>query len=224
MRIGISQKVLKLAAMAAMTADHIGIRFGTHLPASFCFTLRLIGRFAFPLYAFLAIEGCLYTHSKSNYLLRLSILALISEVPFDKVNACGWDHQNVIFTILFGAIACVAFNKWFLHFRKVQYLAVIALCLIFPQIFRTDYGSVGACVIFGGYLAKRFKVLDNAPLLLAICFALTVFNSTVELFSMPVFLLAGLYNGKKGHTSTFEKWMYRLWYPLHLTILAVISV
>ena len=224
MHIGINQKILKLVAIAAMTADHIGIRFGARLPASFCVTLRLIGRLAFPLYAFLAIEGCQHTHSKSSYLFRLFILTMISEVPFDRVNACGWDHQNVIFTILFGVIACMAFDKWFLHFRKVQYLFLVALCLILPQIFKTDYGFAGACVIFGGYLARKFKVLDNGPLLLAICSALTVFSSTTELFSMPVSLLASLYNGRKGHESVVEKWLYRVWYPLHLTILAIIPI
>lgn len=103
---------LKLIALVTMVVDHVG---AVLLP-QFGF-LRAIGRTAFPLYAFLAAEGCRRTGDRNRYLLRLGLFALISEIPFDlafgaffigerlpRINLM--DHTNIFFTLFFG-VACV---------------------------------------------------------------------------------------------------------------------
>lgn len=133
-----SSMVLKLIAVITMLLDHV---------ASSCFqpwgisririesldwlrdgmTLywlaRLIGRIAFPIYCFLIVEGVAHTRNWKKYAVRLGILALISEIPFDfglhdlRVNLArphvwtqfvensDWLHQNVFFTLLLGMFA-----------------------------------------------------------------------------------------------------------------------
>lgn len=69
---------LKLLAMLAMTADHIGAVFFPEIPL-----LRWIGRLAMPVLCFFMGEGLRHTRSPRRYLLRLTGFALLSELPFD---------------------------------------------------------------------------------------------------------------------------------------------
>ncbi len=74
----ISAATLHLAAMLFMLMDHL---WATLLPAQDWLTC--VGRLAFPVFAFMAVEGYFHTHSFKRYALRLLVLAVISEVPFD---------------------------------------------------------------------------------------------------------------------------------------------
>jgi hypothetical protein len=50
---------LKLIAAGAMLADHVGLMFFPEAEL-----LRIIGRLAFPIFAFMIAEGCKYTRNK----------------------------------------------------------------------------------------------------------------------------------------------------------------
>ncbi|MFN2363319.1 MAG: TraX family protein, partial [Halarsenatibacteraceae bacterium] len=68
---------IKMVAITTMLIDHIGsIIFPEYI------ILRVIGRLAFPLFAFLITEGYRHTSNINRYLVRLSIFALISQYPF----------------------------------------------------------------------------------------------------------------------------------------------
>ena len=98
----ISAATLHLAAMLFMLMDHL---WATLLPAQDWLTC--VGRLAFPVFAFMAVEGYFHTHSFKRYALRLLVLAVISEVPFDLMYGGTWFypfHQNVIWTLLMGLL------------------------------------------------------------------------------------------------------------------------
>jgi hypothetical protein len=122
---GLTGSTLKLIAIITMFIDHIGafliepilfnanpymtkpILWGLTLTQlkTLDTTLRLIGRLAFPLFTFLLVEGFLHTRSKKNYLIRLSLFALISEIPFDLARSrimFDFSYQNVFFTLALG--------------------------------------------------------------------------------------------------------------------------
>lgn len=63
-----------------------------------------IGRIAFPLFAFFIAEGATKTHNIREYIARMAIFALFSEIPFNLVffgQSVCWDTQNVGLTFLF---------------------------------------------------------------------------------------------------------------------------
>ena len=77
-RIEISAAALHIIAMTFMLMDHL---WATLLPAQDWLTC--IGRIAFPVFAFMTVEGYFHTHNLKKYMLRLLLFALISEIPFD---------------------------------------------------------------------------------------------------------------------------------------------
>ncbi len=76
---------------------------------SLCGTaMRLVGRVAFPLFAFMIAEGAVHTRDRKKYALRLLLLAVISEIPFNLVAGRTWffpADQNTVFTLLLGLLA-----------------------------------------------------------------------------------------------------------------------
>lgn len=119
-RSGISEHwfyMLRYIAIVSMFIDHLGrvlfltARIGA-IPYAVCY---VIGRLAFPLFAFELAESFYYTKSKGKHLLRLGLLALVSEFPFDTVSALSqpteynednvsylFEQQNVCITLFLG--------------------------------------------------------------------------------------------------------------------------
>ena len=111
----LTSEKLKILAMGTMFLDHAavaliyntGINEISPLLENIGIAMRLVGRMAFPLYAFLLVQGFLWTRDWSRYVTRMALFALISEVPFNLVIAGEvWypRTQNTIVTLIIGLI------------------------------------------------------------------------------------------------------------------------
>ena len=105
-RAGLSAMTLKYIAMATMLVDHMG-----YVLFPWILWLRCVGRIAFPIFAFQIAEGCIRTHDRRRYALRLLLFAVLTEVPFDLAfsgQVLYLGYQNVLWTLLAGALVCWA--------------------------------------------------------------------------------------------------------------------
>lgn len=72
---------IKVIAMLTMLIDHIGLMFFPNQAM-----WRLIGRIAFPIFAYALAMGFYHTSDRKRYLLRLTLFALIAQLPYMYLN------------------------------------------------------------------------------------------------------------------------------------------
>ena len=124
-RFDLSAAALHILAMALMLMDHL---WATLLLAQEWLTCA--GRVAFPIFAFMAVEGYFHTHDLKKYTLRLLLFALLSEIPFDLMYGGTWFypvHQNVIWTLLLGILGVHLMETVRKKQKTWMYLLVSAL-------------------------------------------------------------------------------------------------
>ena len=220
---------LKLIAICTMFVDHLGY---TLFPGDLW--LRCVGRVAFPIFCFLIAEGCVYTHDRKKYALRLLVFALLSEIPFNLMNSGAvWDsyHQNVLWTLLTGALVCWLMD-WAIkrHTRKAFVIAIIGLLAAFWLIglAETDYGSDGMMLVVVFYLIKRMrcssdkKMLHYAIVLALFSIAVMNWNLSIELWSLVALVPIWLYNGQRGFSPKAVQYGFYAFYPVHILVLSLI--
>lgn len=199
---------LKLLAMLAMTADHIGAVFFPEIPL-----LRWIGRLAMPVLCFFIGEGLRHTRSPRRYLLRLTGFALLSELPFDLAFYGGieWGHQNVYFTLALGLLAL-----WAIQSRSMEGWLLALTAALAAELLGCDYGMYGVLLIL---LLDRFHRARSEQLAGAALLNLAFFGLQTQTLSLIALPLLWLYNGKRGRD---DRRLFYLYYPAHLCVLGIL--
>ena len=221
---------LKVIAMVSMTIDHLSaylFRFDPDFTValftvgnkqvSWCFLMRCIGRLAFPLFAFLLVEGFLHTHDRMKYGRNLLLFALLSEIPFDLVRrGCLFaTGQNVFFTLFLGFLALYAVDRWESGKDSAVRLAIILFSLIgIGILFHTDYGSTGVSFILLLYILRQNRIFQAA---IGCCFLGTRWIAGLA------FIPINLYNARRGFIQGhIGKYLFYIFYPLHLLAIYLI--
>ena len=199
---------LKLLAMLAMTADHIGAVFFPEIPL-----LRWIGRLAMPVLCFFIGEGLRHTRSPRRYLLRLTGFALLSELPFDLAFYGGieWGHQNVYFTLALGLLAL-----WAIQSRGMEGWLLALTAALAAELLGCDYGMYGVLLIL---LLDRFHRARSEQLAAAALLNLAFFGLQTQTLSLIALPLLWLYNGKRGRD---DRRLFYLYYPAPLCVLGIL--
>ena len=209
-KVGIDAFTLKMIAAVTMLIDHTGYIFFPQ----YVF-LRIIGRIAFPIFAFLIVEGFMHTRNVKKYIYRMIAFALITEIPFDFAfyGTVNWGHQNVLITFTLALLALYIDRQ---YSRKVGIAAAFGLALL-AEFIGSDYGMFGVIVVMMFYWNyDRFynKLIFGTA-------TLTLLVSSYQIFDVMAMIPIGLYNGKKG---IGFKYFFYVFYPGHLLILYLIHV
>ena len=176
--------------------------------------LRIIGRLAFPIYAYLLVEGFQHTKDLRHYERRVLLLALCSEIPFDlalRGQLVYTGYQNVCFTLFLG-LCCMELMQRARKLPLVVSFLITALFCALGWLLRADYGAAGILLISILWLLRQ----DHVPQLLlgaAVSAAESLRMSGVSALS---FLLLRFYNGKRG-SAPLTAFFYLI-YPLHFLI------
>ena len=170
--------------------------------------MTMFGRFAFPIFAFLLIEGFMNTRNRKRYGISLLILALLSEIPFNMMNgnALLFPKQNVMFTLLLGYLAMCSLE----FFKDKPMISMILLLVMFliSRYMHADYQTIGFVFIILMYGLRKERIVRTVACPVLLPMKLMVFLSL---------LLTCLYNGKRGFIKTpFLKYCFYAFYPVHM--------
>ena len=186
---GINANQLRGLAMFLMLLDHL---WATLIPGNIWMTY--LGRLAFPIFAFQISEGFSHTSDRKRYAKRLFLFGLIAEVPFDLIyggTVLYPFHQNVMFTLLLGLLACCAIDR---TRRERTAKAVlrgvlsVAGILLLSLVAMVDYGWRGVLTVVAFYAV--FSLL-------------------------PIWL----YNGQRGRGGKALQYAFYSFYPVHMLVL-----
>lgn len=220
---GISGAVLKWLAILSMAIDHFGagyLAYTGQFVTSSGFNLyqmsRFIGRLAFPIFAFLIIQGYQHTSNRRSYAGKLLLFAFISEIPFDlafynQVFYIG--HQNIFFTLAIGIIGFTFFEKYELEKNTILQMATAIVAALIADFLNVDYGLYGILFIFGLGMLRNNKVSQT---LFGVIMGL-VQGIGASLAFIPIWF----YNGERGRQN---KWVFYIFYPAHLFLIYLIRL
>lgn len=221
---GLTNNQLKLIAMIAMTCDHVGVVLLPQVDV-----LRLIGRLAFPVYAYMIAEGCRHTRSMPKYLGTLAALAALCQLVY--FIAMDSLHQNVMVTFTLSVCLIMLLKNakqktsaaaWGTAVAGV--LLVFCIAEVLPILLRNtdfliEYGFVGVMLPVFVYAAGT-KAAQLA--VSGLCLVLMTYNVWVgQWFSLLALPLLALYNGQRGKRPM--KWLFYVYYPAHLAVIQVLA-
>lgn len=235
----ISAFTLHILAMAFMLSDHL---WATVVPGHQWMTG--VGRLAFPIFAFMIVEGYYHTHDLKKYMLRLLVWALLTEIPFDLMYGSTMFypyHQNVLWTFLI-SLCCIAGIE---HVKKrgvkwqtaVAGIGISAIGIVAGFVGMVDYYGFGVMTVLVFYLFRGRKWYHYAGQLVslyyihAVLFAglqypVTLFGWQFEIPHQGLALLSlipiWLYKGEQGPHNKKIQFLFYAFYPVHMAILAAI--
>lgn len=214
-KTGLTGNQLKLIAMFAMTCDHVGMQL---FPQALW--LRMIGRLAMPVYAYMIAEGCRHTRDRKKYFLRLFGMGMLCQLVYFV--ALGSLYQCILITfslsvLLICLMDAVEKEKANKNWAKLLAGTIFAffLCTVLPDLlpntdYEVDYGLPGVLLpvlIYGA---------GTRGLLLGLALVAMQYGGVQWLAFLAVPLLLA-YNGQRG-TANLGRLFY-WYYPLHLVVI-----
>ena len=211
----LSGSALKVIAVVSMTIDHIAYYILDQQMGMgdswLCEMMRCIGRLAFPIFAFLIVEGYHHTRHVGRYMLALLVTAIVAEIPWQLLGSGG--SHNVVFTLLLGLVAIFLVDHvhdapWLMLMETVLFAAIATLL-------NTDYTWRGICLMMVFYLFRKHRGLTlifGLPLLMEYGILGSAIGLTIPL----------MYSGRRGFVKgQWMKYLFYIYYPLHLMVIGL---
>lgn len=214
---------LKYIAFISMFIDHFNKTIITPLlnyqqPLVTISTIfDIIGRIAFPIFAFMIVEGFYKTKSRGKYLRNLLIFAIISEVPYDMFQSKVFINnrsQNIMWALALGLLTLIIVDKLKEKIKnKYAWLGIsiliVAINAVVATLLSFDYDYYSIIIIFILYLFYDKRFLGSILSYLVII---------KEIYAILGFAVINFYNGEKGRQNKLFNYLF---YPAHLFILGL---
>ncbi len=216
-----SGNVLKLIAAASMFLDHMGLML---FPGNML--LRVLGRLALPIYAYMIAEGCKYTRNKKKYFGMVFSLAAVCQAVYFLF--AGDTYLSILFTFSLAIVTIFALQEYKaapgIRTGLVVILAIVGVYAL-NAAFAIDYG-------FWGCILPVFPaLLHNTPYdkkewnvaMLGLGLVLLALNiGGIQWYALAALPLLLLYSGQRGKWKM--KYFFYIFYPAHLVLLEAIAM
>ncbi|QUC66516.1 TraX family protein [Aristaeella hokkaidonensis] len=168
---------LKIIALVFMFIDHAGKMCFPAVPE-----MRILGRIAFPIYAWCMIVGFHYTRSVPKYLLRILITGLVSQPLYMIALNHTWRQPNIFLTLFLGLCAL-----W--GIREKKYLSQIwapVAAMALAIFLGADYGWRGVLLFIILYAVQESRPGIAAVMVSYFLFWGSSYSITKSLFGLPI--------------------------------------
>ncbi len=221
-----------------MLLDHMG-----YILFPKCQFLRIIGRIAFPIFAFMIAEGCYYTRNKARYFLGIFSLALLCQIVYFAF--AGSLDMGILVTFSMSILViytlqnvketlCMPHSSYKKKALAIGlFVSLIALVYLINIYVSIDYGFWGVATAvlasvfrktkkyFSAFLEKADRLYIHV-LMMAIGLLFVSANLRgVQFYSFLSLPLILLYSGERGRGNM--KSFFYIFYPAHLAVLYLIS-
>ena len=217
---------LKYIAFASMFIDHFNKAIITPFltgsgPLNLITAIfDILGRIAFPIFAFMIVEGFFKTKSRWKYLRNLLIFAIISEIPYDMFQSAVFINtrsQNILWGLALGLFTIMVIDKLKERIKKRSLwifvsIFIVALSSLISMLISADYEYYAIIIIYIYYLFYDKRLLASGLSYLVII---------KEIYSILGFATVLLYNGEKGKQNKIFNYLF---YPVHLLVLGIIRM
>ncbi len=222
---GLTGNQLKIIALFAMTCDHVGKQLLPQVTI-----LQILGRLAFPIFAYMIAEGCIHTKSKKKYLLSMTGLAAICQIVYFVAMGSLYQCVLVTFSLSIGLIYLLQWTEkrkkfWCYTVCALGFAVVSFICVVLPWMlsntdFVIDYGLLGVLLPVFVYIGKTktTKLIYMSIIL----FMLGIWMGGLQWYALCVPVLMIFYSGKRGIKKL--KHLFYIYYPLHLVCIYLIGL
>lgn len=221
-------EALKWVAIISMTVGHLAYAVAAQNTIYF-----YISRVAYPLFAFLLVYNYMHnTKDSANYFLRIFILSLISELPYQYL--FGRENiylANILATIGFGLASIIIIDRLsslkessFYDVRWIWAGWYMVGLIVLIGGFGVDYMHMGIllCVAYWGWL--RFPSYTTFNIALIATFLLNLpIGPTASFFGIGALGLIALATLLSIEIPRLNKWFFYFYYPMHLVALGMIK-
>lgn len=230
----ISSAGLHVLAMTFMLLDHL---WATVVPGNEWLTC--VGRLAFPIFAFLIVEGYFHTKNLKKYALRLLLGALLSELPFNLMYSGRLFyplHQNVLWAFLI-ALGLIHWNERAkqakLWRRLLRWVVTLIIGFLVGTLTFVDYYGFGIMMVLVFYFFRGrawWQLLGqllglywiNVELMGGLVYEFGGFVLHQQGLALLALVFIWLYRGRKGYDGVWFRNFCYLFYPAHMLLLAVL--
>jgi hypothetical protein len=235
---------IKTIAILAMTADHIAwLLFPGYSYGAVPILLHIIGRITCPIMCYFIAEGYYHTKNIDRYTLRLFAFSFISHFAYIFFfNFTDWksfipfydgaflNQTSVMWPLAWGLVMLRIAHSGKIR-EQMKPLLIIGICLI---TFPSDWSCIASlCILaFGtnrGNLRKQmlWMILYVAMYSAVYFFALDPVYGLIQMAVVLAIPILRMYNGQRGkhkRTNSIMKYVFYIYYPLHLFVIGWIRL
>ena len=240
----INRDVLKYMALFMMGIGHlitfVGIQHFRFLPVPVLRFFVFGQMFAPPVFFFFISEGFVHTRSRKQYAMRLAAIALITQVPLYLCHSftdgqpvtAMFTSWNIMTTLFLGLLVLMVWDsKWKLPVRIIVMILITGA----SYLINAEWKVFAPVLIFVFYILREKPVLRYCIYTVIMLCHQFICNGFMFWFSIRSFqwfipemiaitVITFLYNGKKGSSSKFSKWIFYVFYPAHLLLAFAIQM
>lgn len=234
----LSGNVLKIIGAVFMVCDHVGMILFPNVEL-----LRILGRIAFPIFAFLIAEGCRYTKNKLRYFLTVFLCGVVCQTVFyfygGSLEMCifitfSLAIVNIYALQMFKKILFSPSSAQVKVLAAIPFVASISANWILNTYLDIDYGFFGCILpVFASLLhtpegvssrmfervdKRHFHVLTTAVGLVP----LGIERGGIQILAFLAIPFLLMYSGKRGKLKM--KYFFYVFYPAHLVLIGFIGI